>query len=413
MIKKAVVLVAGKEEKLRPLTDEIHQCLFNLGDDTVIEDMLNKLENYGVEEVVLVVGHKADLIKHKIGIRYNDLIIHYVENINYYKTGVSHSLWLAKKHLNEPFLLIDGDIICEDELLEKIIHSSAADIIAVDKINENGKNKVIAKVSKNKIVKIGKDIVINKDADFYNSIGINKFSLKASELLFNELDKFNKDNQLNKIYEDAIDLILEQVDFIPFNVKGLNWFEIDELNEFDKAQKLFGDTHNLKQKAYDYGADKVFDILPSDLIFDERTFFQCFNCKNYGNKRTCPPFENKLDYKKLIMKYKKGLLVLVKFDSSIDFQKARNDSTNKLHKILLRLEKDAFNQDNHYTTSFIGGSCKLCPNGCAEKCRNPQISRMPLEALGVDVVETMKKYGVVLQFPATDTIYRVGLLVVG
>lgn len=412
-VHKAVILLAGREKKLAPLTDEIHQCLFNLGDLCVIEDMLLKLHRQGIEEVVLVVGHKSELIKNKIGIRYNNIVIRYVENKDFETTGVSHSLWLAKKYLTDDFLLLDGDIICEEELLETIVKSGKKDIIAIDEYRDGTENRVTVKIAKDKIVKIGKNLVVNKDATFAHAIGITKFSAKTAELLVKKLDKYNKNKELNKIYEDALNEILDKVDFYPLDVKGLNWFEIDELNEFDKAQKLFGDAHNLKQKAFEYGADKVFNILPTDLIFDDRAIFQCMNCKNYGHKRTCPPFENQFNYQDMILKYKKGLVVLVKFDSSIDFEKARTDSTNNLHKILLRLEKDAFNQDNHFTTSFIGGSCKLCKEGCADVCRNPQHSRIPLESTGVDVVETLKKFGVFLTFPATDVIYRVGLLVVG
>lgn len=412
-VKKAVILLAGREKKLAPLTDEIHQCLFNLGDLCVIEDMLLKLHRQGIEEAVLVVGHKSELIKNKIGIRYNNVVIRYVENKDFETTGVAHSLWLAKGHLQDNFLLLDGDIICEEELLETILDTEAEDIIAIDEYKDGAENRVSVKIVKDKVVKIGKDLLVNKDATFAHAIGITKFSAKTASLLIKELDKYNKNKELNKIYEDALNQILDKVDFYPLDVKGQNWFEIDELNEFDKAQKLFGDAHNLKQKAFEYGADKVFNILPTDLIFDDRAIYQCMNCKNYGHKRTCPPFVSRFDYQKMILKYKKGLMVLVKFDSSVDFERARMDSTNKLHRILLKLEKDGFNQDNHFTTSFIGGSCKLCKEGCADVCRNPQHSRIPLESTGVDVVETMKKFGIELKFPATDTIYRVGLLVVG
>ena len=40
--------------------------------------------------------------------------------------------------------------------------------------------------------------------------------------------------------------------------------------------------------------------------------------------------------------------------------------------------------------SFIGGSCKLCKNGCAkDKCNNPGMARIPLEATGVNVIKSL------------------------
>lgn len=122
-----------------------------------------------------------------------------------------------------------------------------------------------------------------------------------------------------------------------------------------------------------------------------------------------------INYKDLILKYREGILVVVKIDfNENSFEKVRKESSNKLHKILLKLEKDGFNRENHFTLSFIGGSCKLCSNGCGKnKCKNPQAARIPLETTGVDVVKTLDKYGYKLKFPVRDQLCRVGLLLVG
>jgi len=413
MVTKAIILVAGKEKKLYPLTEDIHQCLFSLGDRTIIEDMLLKLSNQGITDIVLVVGHKQELIKKKLGYKYKKLKISYVENPDFETTHVAYSLWLARKHINEDFLLIDGDIICEEDFIEAVIKAEAKDLIAIDNAQELSEGYVISKVVKNRIVKIGRNLKIKADLTAGHSIGISKFSLATALLLVKEIGKFINKRQLSVIYEDALNLILDKVNVSPLFSRAFNWFEIDKTEEFEKAKKFFGDTSDLKSLAKEYGAEEVYIILPSNIIFDERALLQCSNCKNYTNKRTCPPNLMDLNYKEMISKYRKGLLVLVKFDSAQNFEKARYDSTNKLHSILLKLEKDAFNQDNHFTTSFIGGSCKLCPGECAPICRNPQRSRIPLEGIGVDVVETLKQFGVILKFPVVDCIYRVGLLLVG
>lgn len=62
--------------------------------------------------------------------------------------------------------------------------------------------------------------------------------------------------------------------------------------------------------------------------------------------------------------------------------------------------------------SFIGGSCKLCKNGCGpERCNQPYSARIPFEATGVNVIKTMEEQtGVKITFPPKDKLERIGLI---
>ena len=67
--------------------------------------------------------------------------------------------------------------------------------------------------------------------------------------------------------------------------------------------------------------------------------------------------------------------------------------------------------NNSLAISFIGGSCKLCKNGCGkERCNNPGMARIPLEATGVNVIKTLENIGIKVQFPIKDRFYRYGLI---
>ena len=415
MVKKSIILLAGREKKLSPLTDKTHQSLFDLNGSTILENMLTKLVELGTTEIILVVGHKADMIKNAVGNRFNKARIKYVYNKDYNKTNVIYSLWLARNEFNDGFILIDGDLICEKALLEKLIRSKNHNEIVVDYIQKLSKDDVIAKIVKNRVAAIGKYLNVSNDATFGRAIGISKFSKTASRMLLKYMRGFINKGKINSYYEDALNMMLDKVDFVPLDVRGFNWIEVDKTEEFEKAKKIFSDIIELKEKALEYGADEAFTILPRDLLFDDRALLKCFNCSKYNSKWTCPPKCPMINYKELMMKYREGILVVVKmnFDEN-DFEKVRKESSNKLHKILLRIEKDGFNRENHYTLSFIGGSCKLCNNECGKnKCKNPQAARVPLEATGVDIVKTLDKYGYKLKFPVRDQLCRVGLLLVG
>jgi predicted metal-binding protein len=161
----------------------------------------------------------------------------------------------------------------------------------------------------------------------------------------------------------------------------------------------------------------LIDFQLSNLEFFEYVKVKCFHCKKYNGCWTCPPRMNHINYEKFFGEYKNAILIRYtkNTNSQEEYNQVRIDSTNILHRALLYLEKYLFTLDNYKAMSFIGGSCKLCKNGCAEdKCRDPYNARVPLEATGVDLIKSFKKAGINISFEKDFTfaqMNRYGLLV--
>lgn len=149
-----------------------------------------------------------------------------------------------------------------------------------------------------------------------------------------------------------------------------------------------------------------------DLVFEERVKFNCFYCGKYNSSWKCPPKLPEIDYKKLFEEYDNLLIVYGKFSfDNSNYNVVRADSSVALHKTLLKMEKYLWENNRSEAISFIGGSCKLCKNGCGkEKCNNPYMARSPIEATGVNVVKTMSAYDVEVKFPPDEYIMRIGML---
>lgn len=152
---------------------------------------------------------------------------------------------------------------------------------------------------------------------------------------------------------------------------------------------------------------------PEDLVFEEGVKMSCYYCGRYNNNWRCPPNIPNLDYEKMMREYKDGLFVWLECPyNETDYQEIRNESSINLHKVLLELEKVLWKKDSALYLSFIGGSCKLCKNGCGkERCNNPYLSRTPLEALGVNIVKSARKYDINITFPPDGTLIRIGLII--
>ncbi len=154
-------------------------------------------------------------------------------------------------------------------------------------------------------------------------------------------------------------------------------------------------------------------IDPKKLIFEENVKMNCFYCGKYNNNWKCPPNLPDIDYKKMMSEYDVAMAVVLTFQikQQSECDKIRNDSSVILHRLLLNLEKWMYNRNSSNAISFIGGSCKLCKGGCGkEKCNNPYMSRSPIEAVGINIIKSMKQYGVSLDFPTDWVLKRIGLL---
>lgn len=156
---------------------------------------------------------------------------------------------------------------------------------------------------------------------------------------------------------------------------------------------------------------QIYPITFNDIIFEERVHLNCFYCGKYNNNWKCPPKIPILDYQKIISEYSNVAIVAINMAVDNNFDNVRTESTNNLHHALLMLEKELWNKNNSLAVSFIGGSCKLCKNGCAEdKCRQPSLARMPIESTGINVIATLKNIDVGIVFPIKDNLSRYGML---
>ena len=67
MVKRAVILAGGKGSRLGPLTTILPKPLMPLGDQAILDIVIQQLAARGFSELVLAVGHLAHLIRAVIG----------------------------------------------------------------------------------------------------------------------------------------------------------------------------------------------------------------------------------------------------------------------------------------------------------------------------------------------------------
>jgi NDP-sugar pyrophosphorylase family protein len=106
---KAVVLAGGKGTRLVPYTKVIPKPLMPIGDMPIMEVLIRQMKQAGVEEVVLTVGHMAELLRafFQNGERF-DLPITY--SFEEYPLGTAGPLSLIE-NLDDTFFVMNGDVL--------------------------------------------------------------------------------------------------------------------------------------------------------------------------------------------------------------------------------------------------------------------------------------------------------------
>lgn len=105
---KAVILAAGKSTRTYPLTLTKPKAMLPVANKTVIEHNLEQIQGI-VDEAIIVVGYKKEMIKERLGDYFGRIKIRYVEQKE--QLGTGHAAMLAKNFVDGRFILMMGDDI--------------------------------------------------------------------------------------------------------------------------------------------------------------------------------------------------------------------------------------------------------------------------------------------------------------
>ena len=110
---KAVILAGGLGERLRPFTSILPKPLIPIsGEKTVLEIQIANLKKYEFRDIYVATNYKAELIESYLGdgSKYGVRLTFSKEDK---PLGTCGPLSLLKEQLDEPFLLMNGDILTE------------------------------------------------------------------------------------------------------------------------------------------------------------------------------------------------------------------------------------------------------------------------------------------------------------
>jgi choline kinase len=237
-ITSALLLAAGTGSRLLPFTQDSPKCLTLVSEISILARLVENLTLQGFKKLVVVTGHLSDSIEGFLGDNYKDMTIEYVHCPYYKTTNNIYSLWMARKYMVEPFVLLESDLVFDHSLLSEMRYP---DRIAIADIKGwmNGTTVTINKVRK--VIEFENDTTPTQNENSYKTVNIYSFSNSSWQVISKRLDEHIKGGKVNGYYETVFsELVNEDVlklEAISFDEKA--WYEIDTINDLAEAMKLF------------------------------------------------------------------------------------------------------------------------------------------------------------------------------
>lgn len=179
---KAVILAAGEGKRLRPFTETMPKVMLPFANKPILEYVVDSLKKAGIEEIILVVGYRKEVVMEHFK-DYKDIKIDFV--VQDKQLGTAHALLQAKNHIKnkETFLVLSGANTLDYKSVTKLIETKSKYCMLIQETSQTSKyGQVITE--KNVLKKLIKKPKENTEG--FISTGAYKFPV----YIFKEVERF-------------------------------------------------------------------------------------------------------------------------------------------------------------------------------------------------------------------------------
>jgi len=126
---KALILAAGKGERLQPLTDYKPKAMLPVCNKPLIDYQIEMLRKHGIDEVAVVIGHLEKALKEHLNVKfYRDASI----------SGTASAVYAAKDFIDDEFILLYGDVFFDGSINELTKTPNSMAVVQVEDVSRYG-----------------------------------------------------------------------------------------------------------------------------------------------------------------------------------------------------------------------------------------------------------------------------------
>lgn len=237
---QAVILAAGSGSRLRPLTLDTPKCLLEVGGRTILSRQLDQIAAAGIDRAVVVTGYLADRVEDHLRRHPPPVPVALAPNAEWATTGNCMSVLTARPQVTAGgIVLCDGDVVLQGDALRRLVSDAAACGLLLDRETRLGEEEMKALVDgRGAVRRVSKQL--NPAEAAGESIGVQKVSGPALQILWATLDAMREAGDTGGYYEDAFQRMLQAgVSFHTVLIGHHEWTEIDDLADLEDARARF------------------------------------------------------------------------------------------------------------------------------------------------------------------------------
>lgn len=222
-----------------PLTAEQPKCLIEFSGRTLIEWQVEMLARCGVRRIDVVTGFKDDMVEAVLD-RLDDPRVSVTTRFNpFYKVADNlGSCWIAREAMNGDFLILNGDTLVSEAVVQRVQRGSNWPIaVTVDVKPEYDSDDMKVTREGERLVRIGKTLT-GEEANA-ESIGFLAFRGEGATMFRDAVRRTMRTPEgVQHWYLKVIDQLAATGQVGTVSIQGLEWAEVDFLNDIEVARVL-------------------------------------------------------------------------------------------------------------------------------------------------------------------------------
>lgn len=240
MIEHAILLSAGQGSRLLPLTAERPKCLIDFSGKTLIEWQIEMLARGGVKRIDVVTGFMTDMVEARLA-EIRDPRVEITCHFNpFFKVADNlGSCWIVRDQMNGDFLILNGDTLVSEDIVRRVQEGSDWPIaVTVDvKDSYDSDDMKVSRGENGRLARIGK--TLTAEVSNSESIGFLAFRGEGAELFRETVRQTMRTaDGVNHWYLKVIDMIADSGKVGTKSIEGMDWAEVDFLNDIETATAL-------------------------------------------------------------------------------------------------------------------------------------------------------------------------------
>ena len=234
-VNQCLILAAGNGTRIKSVAGGLPKPLVAFRGKPILEHVIDRARQAGIDHVVIVVGYRSDLIRRWLEGRSLGVSITLVENPDYHKSN-GISVLKARNEIQDNFLLLMADHIFEPETARVILKQRLAPgevILAVDP----NIDRIFDLEDATKVLRRGDRIVdIGKEIAHYDALDTGMFL--CSPALFDHLEAAIKDG--NCSLSDGMRQLIARARLRGLEIGDGQWQDLDTPEALAHAEGVFG-----------------------------------------------------------------------------------------------------------------------------------------------------------------------------